>query len=272
MSAYNSVNGEFCGDNRALLTDVLRDEWGFEGFVISDWIFGIRDAGDVGRRRARRRDALPHGASQTACATRSTREDVTWEQIDRSIERVLSTLLRFDEVLQQPRPSIDVLACPEHRAPRPRSGREVGRAAAQRSRRRRAGAAAHTFGARKGRGARAARVDREPRRRRVERRRGHLTWSRARRASRARCPTPRSCTTTAPTSSVAARVASDADVAVVVVGYTYADEGEYIGDAGASTFAASCPRPTIPTLVERFEAETETRRPVETPEHVRATP
>ncbi|MFN8018719.1 MAG: glycoside hydrolase family 3 N-terminal domain-containing protein [Acidimicrobiales bacterium] len=59
MSAYNAVEGEWCGQNRMLLTDVLRGEWGFDGFVISDWIFGLRDAGPSVRRRARCRDALP---------------------------------------------------------------------------------------------------------------------------------------------------------------------------------------------------------------------
>jgi beta-glucosidase len=37
MAAYNGVNGSSMTRNRRLLTDVLRDEWGFEGFVVSDW-------------------------------------------------------------------------------------------------------------------------------------------------------------------------------------------------------------------------------------------
>ncbi len=43
MSAYNSVNGEWCGQHPQLLNDILKNRWGFSGFVLTDFIFGLRD-------------------------------------------------------------------------------------------------------------------------------------------------------------------------------------------------------------------------------------
>jgi beta-glucosidase len=37
MSAYNRINGTYASENHWLLTDVLRDEWGYDGVVVSDW-------------------------------------------------------------------------------------------------------------------------------------------------------------------------------------------------------------------------------------------
>lgn len=45
MSAYNKVNGQWCGGHRHLLTEILKDDWGFDGFVVSDFTFGVRGGG-----------------------------------------------------------------------------------------------------------------------------------------------------------------------------------------------------------------------------------
>jgi len=37
MCAYNKLNGEYCSEHHTLLTEILKNEWGFEGFVVSDW-------------------------------------------------------------------------------------------------------------------------------------------------------------------------------------------------------------------------------------------
>lgn len=42
MSAYNSLLGDYCSENKWLLTELLREKWGYEGMVISDW-YAVND-------------------------------------------------------------------------------------------------------------------------------------------------------------------------------------------------------------------------------------
>ena len=65
MCAYNKVNGIYASEHHWLLTEVLRDEWGFDGLVVSDW-GAVHDRVAALRRRARPRDA----AGARAAATR----------------------------------------------------------------------------------------------------------------------------------------------------------------------------------------------------------
>ncbi|KAG7747866.1 hypothetical protein KL911_005396 [Ogataea haglerorum] len=50
MTAYNKVNGEHASQSKGLLTDVLREEWGWDGLVMSDWfgVYSVKAAIDAG--------------------------------------------------------------------------------------------------------------------------------------------------------------------------------------------------------------------------------
>jgi beta-glucosidase len=80
MSAYNSINGEWCGQNPELLTGVLKSRWGFDGFVVTEFHFrnaGRQEscAGWPGRRDALRPAICPRierlgGARRSSLGTR----------------------------------------------------------------------------------------------------------------------------------------------------------------------------------------------------------
>ena len=115
MTAYNSMNGEWCGQNAELLDGILRGEWGFQGFVISDWIFGLRDAAlslsagldiEMPWRMVRMRD-LPQALADGSAS---------WDDVDAAVTRILATTLRFDHILSAPAPDLSVLGSAEHRS------------------------------------------------------------------------------------------------------------------------------------------------------------
>lgn len=47
MSSYNKYHHVFCGHNDYLLNQVLKEEWDFDGFVMSDFNWGVRDTVEV---------------------------------------------------------------------------------------------------------------------------------------------------------------------------------------------------------------------------------
>ena len=102
MCAYNKVHSIWCAENRYLLTDVLKDRWGYEGMVVSDW-GAVRDicrslcAGlDLEMPRN------PHILEEVS--TGLEQGCITEEVIDRAVRTVLQFVLR-------PKPQADVPYC-----------------------------------------------------------------------------------------------------------------------------------------------------------------
>ena len=113
MSSYNSVNGEWAGQNRVMLTDILREEWGFRGFVMTDFIWGLRDP--VGSIVAGQDLEMPfrqQRARHLPTALRSGQVSLT--DVETAGTRIVAAQLAHQAV-RQPLAE-DVVACPAHRA------------------------------------------------------------------------------------------------------------------------------------------------------------
>lgn len=95
MSAYNFVRGVQCAANKELLTDILRDEWGFEGFVSTDWVFGLYDG--VGGVKAGLDVEMPWQQQYTYENIQGGIDagEITEEQINEIVTRILRTRLSY---------------------------------------------------------------------------------------------------------------------------------------------------------------------------------
>lgn len=114
MSAYNSVNGEWCGQNYTLLTEILKQEWGFEGFVMTDFIWGMRDS---------KKAALGGQDVEMPFAMHFIRDlkglvesgEVPVERIDDAVLRVLRQQIRFGQGRNPEDYPLEIVACEAHR-------------------------------------------------------------------------------------------------------------------------------------------------------------
>ena len=227
MSSYNSVNGEWAGQNRDLLTGVLRDLWQWQGITVSDFVFGLRDAATSVEAGL---DIEEPFRQQRVVHLPTALDDgrATWAAVERSGRRILATLLRSYASRETASISAAVMANEEHRA----LAREVAAKAVVLLRNQPVnGAPVLPLGddvrsiAVVGQLAIRANI-------------GDLGSSAVRPPStvspadgiRDAFPNATVSVVSDDDPSAMAEVAGSADVAVVVVGYTAADEGEFMGN------------------------------------------
>ena len=137
MAAYNSWDGVPCACNERLLTEILRDEWGFEGFVVSDYfeVEGIHrshkmvDADWKAQAVCMKAGLdvnLPHSSFENM--KKAVEEGwLTEEDVDRAVLRVLTakfTVGLMDQPFADPAAAEAVVRCDEHKKLALESARE----------------------------------------------------------------------------------------------------------------------------------------------------
>ena len=103
MAAYNAVNGIPCHENRRLLTDILRDEWGFDGYVVSD-CSGVARLWDAHKRYEDPADAASaamNAGVDLECGGYSAYEHMYEEFLEKQIEARKTTEARIDEACRR---------------------------------------------------------------------------------------------------------------------------------------------------------------------------
>jgi beta-glucosidase len=110
MAAYNRVNGAHCTENTWLLQDVLKEEWGFRGFVVSDWGASHSTVGTANNGLDLEMDgANPVGAwwgrGQLLAAVRNGQ--VAEATVDDKVRRILRAMFSSG-ILPEPHPAPDL--------------------------------------------------------------------------------------------------------------------------------------------------------------------
>jgi len=114
MSAYNKLRGKFCGHNDYLLRDILKGDWNFQGFVHSDWIYGVKDTvgGVTGGLDVEMPRAKHYSFKKLNRALQEGK--ISEDMIDEAAGRVMKTILRFVTRKDTQDYEKDLVGCDEH--------------------------------------------------------------------------------------------------------------------------------------------------------------
>ena len=97
MCSYNRINGTFAAENKRLLTDILRDEWGFDGYVMSDW--GATTADRIKCLEAGMELEMPgkNAANDKQIVDAVNNGTLDIKVLDTAVERILNIVLKYTE-------------------------------------------------------------------------------------------------------------------------------------------------------------------------------
>ncbi|GAE28834.1 beta-glucosidase [Halalkalibacter hemicellulosilyticusJCM 9152] len=96
MCAYNKVNGEFASESKTLLQDILKEEWGFEGFVVSDWgAVNERDEAVKNGLELEMPASQGIGENKVIAAVKEGR--LSEEKLNAAVERIVRIILKSVE-------------------------------------------------------------------------------------------------------------------------------------------------------------------------------
>ncbi len=95
MASYNKINGEFSMGNHDLLTKILRDDWGYKGIVMTDWI-GIREGLPTTREVQAGNDLMEPGQpAQVEEIIKGVKEGkLDIKDVDRNVRRMLEYIVK----------------------------------------------------------------------------------------------------------------------------------------------------------------------------------
>lgn len=92
MSSYNLINGVYASESHDLLTNILRKDWGYTGFVMTDW-FGGKDA--VAQMNAGNEMLMPGTSAQTTAIMEAVKTGALPESVlNANIEKILHIILQ----------------------------------------------------------------------------------------------------------------------------------------------------------------------------------
>ena len=99
MTAYNKVNGTYCSENRHLVKEILKDEWGFEGIAVTDWgaandrVLGIENGNELEMPTS-------HGYHDKKICTAVRNAKLSESVVDEAADRMLTLIKKSEAALK----------------------------------------------------------------------------------------------------------------------------------------------------------------------------